>query len=74
MTISRPASSLSIPVYEEYDHQGFKLKDDFTLEPLHNPVEILRDDNPDNDIDPSDVDRKELIGWYSYGFAAEGFA
>ncbi len=72
MTISRPASILSIPLLE-YDHQGFKLKDDLTMEPLHNPVEILNDD-PLNDIDPSDVDRKELIGWYAYGFAAEGFA
>jgi hypothetical protein len=73
MTISRPASILSIPVFEEYDHQGFKMKDDFTLEPLHNPVEILQED-PLNDIDPSDVDKKELIGWYAYGFAAEGYA
>ena len=73
MTITRPASILSIPVYEEWDHQGFQMKDDLSLEPLYNPLEISSD-NPENDIDPSDVDTKELVGWYSYGFAAEGFA
>ena len=74
MTISRPPSAISAGSHydEDLDRQGFKLKDDYGIQTIHAPVDMDHDD-PDNDIDSTDVNKWEMMGWYGYGFAAEAY-
>jgi hypothetical protein len=77
MTVTQPTSALSlqdgsISYDEDLDRKGFTLKDDYGLQTITAPQEVNLDD-PDTDIDPNDVTKKELAGWYGYGFAAEAY-
>ena len=59
---------------EDIEHKGFKLGDQMEMNVLHEPIDVDLEDDPMNDIDSTDVSKKELFGWFGYGFAAEGYA